>query len=79
MKDPLLLGWAAENQRILVTHDSNTIPKYAYERIAVGEPMAGVIVIPDDLAIGTAIDDLTLMIECCDAKEFENQVKYLPI
>ena len=78
-KDPLLLDWAAENQRILVTHDINTIPKYAYEKIAAGEPMTGVIVIPDDLAIGTAIDELALIVECCDARELENQVRYLPI
>jgi hypothetical protein len=78
-KDKPLLAWAAEHQRIIVTHDVNTIPKYAYERIDAGEPMAGVIVVPEDLAIGIAIEELALLIECCAAEEFENQVKYVPI
>ena len=26
LRDPLLLAWAAENQRIIVTHDVNTMP-----------------------------------------------------
>ncbi len=58
LRDPLLLAWAAENQRILVTHDVNTIPRYAYERVRAGQPMPGVIVIPEDLAVGKAIEEL---------------------
>ncbi len=27
--DPALLAWAAEQRRVVVTHDVNTIPKYA--------------------------------------------------
>jgi hypothetical protein len=79
LTDRPLLAWAAAHQRILVTHDVNTIPKYAYERIAAGETMAGVIVVPEDLAIGSAIEELALLIECCTAEELENQVKYIPI
>ena len=56
--DPALLAWAAEHQRVVVTHDVNTIPKYAYERIRTGKPVAGVIVVPEDLAIGIAIEEL---------------------
>lgn len=79
LRDPLLLAWAAENQRILVTHDVNTIPKYAYERVLASQPMSGVIVIPEDLAVGKAIEELATLIECCEPEELNNQVKYLPI
>ncbi len=74
-----ILEWAVESQRIIVTHDVNTVTKYAYERLQNDVPMAGVIVIPEDLAIGTAIEDLILMIECCTAEELNGQVRYLPI
>jgi|SRR5438876_8884803 len=53
-KDPALLAWAAEQNRILVTHDLKTIPKHAYERVEKGAPMPGVIAVPDTLAIGQA-------------------------
>jgi len=79
VKDRPLLAWAAEHQRILVTHDVNTVPKYAYERVSAGEPMVGVIVVPEDLAIGITIEELTLLIEWCAAEDLENQVKYIPI
>jgi len=38
--DPDILAWAAENSRIVLTHDRATMSDYAYERIAAGEAMA---------------------------------------
>ena len=48
--DPALLAWAAEQQRILLTHDRQTIPRCAYDRIRAGQPMPGVIVVSDTLS-----------------------------
>ncbi len=79
LRDPMLLAWAADNQRIIVTHDVNTMPKYAYERVRTDQPMPGVIVIPEDLAIGVAIEELALLIECCEPEELNDQVEYVPI
>ena len=31
--DATLLAWAAEKRRILLTHDRQTVPRFAYERI----------------------------------------------
>jgi hypothetical protein len=77
--DPSLLAWAAEHQRILVTHDVNTVPQYAYERIRAGQSIVGVIIVPEDLAIGLAIKELAVLIECSEPEEMLNQVKYVPI
>ena len=79
LRDPLLLACAAENRRIIVTHDVNTMPRHAYERVWAGQPMPGVIVIPEDLAVGKAIEELATLIECCESEELNNQVKYIPI
>ena len=79
LRDPPLLAWAAENRRIIVTHDVNTMPRHAYERVRAGQPMPGVIVIPEDLAVGKAIEELATLIECCESEELNNQVKYIPI
>lgn len=56
-EDPVVLGWAARDGRVLVTHDVNTMPGFAYERIAAGLPMPGVIIVPDQMPIGPAIED----------------------
>lgn len=37
--DPAVLAWAAQAQRILITHDVTTITRYAYERIKAGLSM----------------------------------------
>lgn len=79
LDDPALLAWAAEHQRIVVMHDVNTLPMYAYERVRDGALIFGVIIVPEDLAIGTAIEELAMLIECSATIEFENLVIYLPI
>jgi Domain of unknown function (DUF5615) len=77
--DPEVLAWAAERRRVLVTHDVNTIPNHAYQRIESAESMPGVIVIPGVLAVSVAIAELTLVNECSTADECENRILYLPI
>lgn len=78
-KDPPLLEWAAAQGRILLTHDLKTIPKYAYERIAAGLPMPGVLAISNDLPVGQAIEELLLVIECSEQSEFDDRVTHLPL
>jgi len=79
LKDPPLLQEAAVLHRVLVTHDLKTIPRHAYERVAAGEPMPGILAIPDDLPIGQAIEQLHLVVVCLEENELENQVLYLPL
>jgi len=55
------------------------MPKYLYERLRAGQPMPGVIVIPEDFAVRKGIEELATLIECCEPEEMDNQVKYLPI
>jgi hypothetical protein len=62
--DPDVLEWAARQGRVLVTHDVSTVSKYAYERVAAGEPMPGVFEVGTGLSIARAIDDLILIVEC---------------
>jgi predicted nuclease of predicted toxin-antitoxin system len=40
-QDPDILRWAAQEQRVLLTHDVSTMTKHAYERIYNKEPLAG--------------------------------------
>jgi hypothetical protein len=79
LQDALLLCEAAVLQRVLVTHDLKTTPRYAYARVAAGEPMPGIIAVPDDLPIGQAIGQLHIVVECCKGNELAIQVLYLPL
>jgi hypothetical protein len=76
--DEIILEWAAQEGRILLTHDVNTMTKYAYERIVAGLSMPGVIEIPRRTPLGVAIEDLLLVIGASEPSDWENKVAYLP-
>jgi hypothetical protein len=61
MKDDRVLALAAANKRALVSHDVGTMPSHFRAFKDVGNHSAGVFLIPQDLDIGTAIDELVLI------------------
>ena len=77
--DPAILAWAATAGRVLLTHDRNTIPEFAYERIRHGQPMPGVYVVDDDLPAGQAIADLLLAVQCSEPDEWHDLITYFPL
>jgi hypothetical protein len=77
--DLVLLKWAANEQRIMLTHDISTMVPDANQLVAQGEPMAGVIFVPEQLEIGRAINDLEMALECYTESDMRDSVKYLPL
>ncbi len=77
--DPTLLEWAAREGRVLLTHDTATVPKYAYERASLWQRMPGVFIVPHDARIHQVIEDIILLTECSTEDEWEGQVYYLPL
>jgi predicted nuclease of predicted toxin-antitoxin system len=77
--DPIILEWAAREDRILLTHDVATVPDYAYERIGADLPMPGVIVVRTTLPLRDAIEGILLIAECSFENEWAGQVVYLPL
>jgi hypothetical protein len=41
--------------------------------------MPGLIVVPDQMPIGMAIEDLLLITECTESDEWQGQIEYLPL
>ena len=77
--DPAVLEWAAQEGRVLLTHDVATITRYAYERVQAGQPMPGVFEVSRAVPVGRAIEDILLLAECSLEGEWEGQVRYLPL
>ncbi len=77
--DPALLAWAAQQGRVILTHDVTTMTRYAYERVEAGQPMPGVFEVSRSLPIGTALEDLMLLAEYSLEGEWEGQIRYLPL
>jgi hypothetical protein len=75
--DDDVLAWAAQEGRILLSHDYRTIPKAAYLRISNNLPLPGVIMCPDTMPIGDTIEYLFTLIGASDPAEYVNRVLYL--
>ena len=77
-QDTSHLQRAAEENRVIISHDVNTMTKFAKERIRRGEKMPGLIIVPQHMPIGQAINELEMIILCSLEVEFENIIVYLP-
>lgn len=77
--DPEILEWAANEDRVLLTHDVATITKYAYERVEAGKYMPGVIEVSRKVSLGTAIEEILYVADVCDHGELDGQIVYLPL
>ena len=77
--DPVVLEWAAQQNRILLTHDRNTITKFAYQRVVEGKPMPGVIEVDRSVPMSVTIGDILLLAVSSNSGEWENQIIYLPL
>jgi hypothetical protein len=77
--DPEVLAWAATGNRILITNDRNTMVGCAYQRVASGEPVPGLIATTNEQSIGDAIDDILFIAEYMPEEEIRDQiVVFLP-
>lgn len=77
--DPTVLEWSASEGRVLLSHDVNTMSKHAIDRIAEGLPCPGLLLVPRDVPLGTVIENLALICECCDPSELNRQIRYVPL
>ena len=76
--DPTILAWAAANNRIVLTHDHATMPDFAYTRVGAGQPMPGVFVVPDRMAVRQVIEELLLVEACSEQADWAVLIVYLP-
>jgi hypothetical protein len=77
--DPEVLAVAAAQNFLLVSHDVNTMPGYAYSRVAAGEAMPGLLMVHQFQPIGQVIDSLLLIWSASEAEDWKDQVHFLPL
>jgi hypothetical protein len=77
--DPVVLAWAAQEGRVVFTHDVSTMTAYAIKRIETGQPMPGIFAVSQDVPIGPVIEDMLILSECSEMGEWEGLILYLPL
>lgn len=78
-EDPEILEWAADHDRILLTHDRATMPDFAYQRLSQNREMPGMFVVNDLMPLRDAIEELLLLNSCSTHDEWSGIVIYLPL
>lgn len=77
--DPTVLAYAAQENRILLTHDVRTMTKYAYDRVRADKPMAGLIELDNDLPIGQEIEEILIVLLTSQPDELANRIVFIPL
>jgi len=78
-KDPLLLEVAAEQERILITYDRNTMTRHFYERLVAGKASPGLFIVPKGQGtVGDAIEWLLLVWGASQPEEGRDRIVYIP-
>jgi hypothetical protein len=78
-EDTRVLAFAASENRIVLTHDVNTMLAAANVRVAAGQPMPGVFGVRQSVRLATAIEEIVVLVECSHEGEWEGVVCFLPI
>src|SRR5580658_2850177 len=77
LPDDAVLAIAAEDGRVLVSHDVSTMPDHFREFVRGGRS-PGLILIPQELSVGKAIENIVLISEACDDGDLVNRVCLVP-
>jgi predicted nuclease of predicted toxin-antitoxin system len=77
--DHLILSYAANENRIMVSRDRSTMSHEAIQRINSNQIMPGLILIRPRVSLGDVIESLELLVVCSDTEEMQNQILYIPI
>lgn len=77
--DTTILRIAARENRLLVSHDVNTMTSAFRGLSASGESSCGLLLVPQSLSIGQAIDELELICVATENEQWADTMSFLPI
>jgi hypothetical protein len=77
--DADLLSWAAEHGYVFVTHDARTVPVHFFALLQIEEAVPGVVVVPQSMPIGRALDELELILFALESGELAGRIVRLPL
>jgi hypothetical protein len=77
--DPEVLALAAAADRILVSHDFHTMLRHFGNFLQAGNSSLGVLLVPQRLPVGEAIEELVLIWAASDADEWRNRILRIPL
>lgn len=77
--DSIVLEYATTNGFLLVSHDVNTMKAAAEQRLAAGQGISGLFLVPQDRTIREVVESLVLIWASSQAEEWRDHIEYLPL
>lgn len=77
LPDEQVLAQAARQDRILVSHDRETMPEHFYRFIAQSKS-PGLLIVSQNLALRDAIEQILVIWTASEADEWRNRIGFLP-
>jgi uncharacterized protein DUF5615 len=78
LQDKQVLETAARENRVLVSHDWETMP-YNFAEFISAKSSPGVLIVPQQLGVGRAIDELVMIWVASEAEEYANSIRRIPL
>lgn len=79
LNDPDVLAIAAEQGRILVTHDFRTMPKHCAEFLSAGGSSPGVFLVKQPTPLAQVIEELVLVWTASEPEDWTNRIVQIPL
>lgn len=79
LPDPEILEFANDHGWIVVSHDVSTMTSWAWDRLAAGEEIGGLMLAPQERTTREIADSLLVIAGASEAEEWRNQVVFLPL
>lgn len=77
--DPLLLEWCERNNFILLTDNRKSMPQHLADHMAQGRHVPGIFVVDPTRNTDDLADELDLIDGASLPREYQDQIRYLPI
>jgi hypothetical protein len=77
-RDPDALEFAAREGRVLVSHDTSTMPVHFSDRLRSGGTSPGVFLVRQRASVGQVVEAILLVWSASAAGEWAGQIHYLP-
>jgi hypothetical protein len=76
-KDSAILMWSEQQDRVLITKDTSTIPVHLAEHLSAGRSCPGILMLAKSISISQLIEDLVLIAYASEKLDWQNRIEYL--
>jgi hypothetical protein len=76
--DDVILAWAEEHERIVITGDKSTMQTWFLAHLDAGHASPGLFILKERATIRQIIDYLELVTEAATPEDFANRIEWIP-